>query len=1180
MKAFHISRQARDRYEFDQSLFQFTGNAVLSNIQGARAFAQRMNDRRDTARFPDRFVAAGDVNAMGLIDELSHMVVKMYDDEMRRRKGTVRRIFSEALDYASERLGADVVFNTLSQFAEAFPPLAVYRGEQTSLEYLSMHSVDALEEQLMLWVENNNPAFTRFGELFDDAALIENTGYAQVIATLKAFFDRQPAFGPDNQTLIEMLRAPALASPDSLEGQLQFMQQRWAPYFGETFSRVVLQLLTGLDLIKEDQKAALSFGGFGDGNPQSFVPSIEDLRTGNVMPGGQDITIHEYEAYTPDRAWMPRLVLLAKNTYVWLDQLSRKYERAITRLDQVPDTELDSMAKMGFTGLWLIGLWERSTASQRIKQRMGAQDAVASAYSLYEYRIAEDLGGPAACEDLKRRAMQHGIRLASDMVPNHMGIDSKWVIERPDYFLSADQPPFPSYTFNGPDLSSDARVGIFLEDHYYTKSDAAVVFKRLDKYTGDARYIYHGNDGTTMPWNDTAQLDFLKAEVREAVMQVILDVARQFPVIRFDAAMVLAKRHIRRLWFPEPGAGGAIPSRAGAGMSAEEFEALLPNEFWREVVDRAAVEIPDTLLLAEAFWMLEGYFVRTLGMHRVYNSAFMNMLRDEKNDEYRQLIKNTVEFDPEILRRYVNFLNNPDEKTAVEQFGKGDKYFGVTTMMCTMPGLPMFGHGQIEGYSEKYGMEFRFPKLWEWPDNDLVKRHERDIFPLMKKRYLFAGVDEFRMFDFWLSDGSVNEDVFAYSNRFTSSTGMEERALVIYHNTFAEAKGWIRSSVGYIDKVSDNKALQQTTLGDALGLHHDDDYFTIFHDLATGQEFIRSSKDLCERGMYVELGAYKCHVFMDIREVLSDDAHPYAELNMRLDGRGVPSVEREITLMQVAPITKAFRHLINGETLRQVLDAAQMKAGAKATRARAELAESLAAKAGSLLIQIQHHFGADARTILVVDDIRDDLVAAFNLSKATAQTASGVSTSDEAAWSTLFAWLLLQRMGNAQLESDADAAVKQWMADWQWADELKGALMAAGLSESDAWQASRQAPLMAHRSLLNVEMPKPARGKKAAEVAPAIDFAPLFADPHAAPLLQTNAHDGATYFNKETFDGLMKALAFADAFDAVADVEKTPAQQTTAMKAARAAALQAIQQAEVAGYQVEKLAPPKALEVI
>ena len=30
--------------------------------------------------------------------------------------------------------------------------------------------------------------------------------------------------------------------------------------------------------------------------------------------------------------------------------------------------------------------------------------------------------------------------------------------------------------------------------------------------------------------------------------------------------------------------------------------------------------------------------------------------------------------------------------------------------MATMPGLPMFGHGQIEGFAEKYGMEYRRAK--------------------------------------------------------------------------------------------------------------------------------------------------------------------------------------------------------------------------------------------------------------------------------------------------------------------------------------------------------------------------------------------------------------------------------------------------------------------------------------
>ena len=43
-------------------------------------------------------------------------------------------------------------------------------------------------------------------------------------------------------------------------------------------------------------------------------------------------------------------------------------------------------------------------------------------------------------------------------------------------------------------------------------SDAAVVFERRDTRSGERRYVYHGNDGTSFPWNDTAQLDFLKAE--------------------------------------------------------------------------------------------------------------------------------------------------------------------------------------------------------------------------------------------------------------------------------------------------------------------------------------------------------------------------------------------------------------------------------------------------------------------------------------------------------------------------------------------------------------------------------------------------------------------------------------------------------------------------------------------
>src|SRR4029453_13538533 len=104
-----------------------------------------------------------------------------------------------------------------------------------------------------------------------------------------------------------------------------------------------------------------------------------------------------------------------------------------------------------------------------------------------------------------------------------------------------------------------------------------------------------------------------------------------------------------------------------------------------------------------------GYFVRPLGMPRVYNSAFMHMLRDERNAEYQKVIRETLGFDARVLGRFVNFMNNPDQRSAIHQFGSGEKYLGGATLLATLPGLPMFGHGQVEGYSEQYGMEFRRP---------------------------------------------------------------------------------------------------------------------------------------------------------------------------------------------------------------------------------------------------------------------------------------------------------------------------------------------------------------------------------------------------------------------------------------------------------------------------------------
>jgi len=1197
---FHISKAARVRYEFESALFQTSGNVIVPDFPAARVFAKRMNERADAERYPDRIVHAAELNAMGLIDEILHHAVEIY------RRTVNPRVMADAVAALEAQLRPEVLDGALAQFVEQFPPLAVVRDGQDPLAYLTgeteghTNRAIALEEMLMLWLANVNPAFATFDELFDDAELVEKTAYGELIVGLREFFDSQPGFGPEGLSLIAFLRAPAIASPDSLAGQLRYIRTRW----GLVLTPFLDRLVVSLDVIHEEE-VALWMRTHPSPGPAA----------GTEGPGLGGLE-NEYERFSQDREWMPRVVLVAKTTFVWLDQLSKRYGRRIGRLDEIPDEELEALSRRGFTGLWLIGLWERSRASQRIKQWRGNPEAAASAYSLMDYRIADELGGDEAFQQLRSRCMARGIRLSSDMVPNHMGIDSRWVIEHPDWFLGLPDSPYPSYSFTGGDLSDDERVTIQIEDHYWSSTDAAVVFKRTDNWTGDVRYIYHGNDGTSMAWNDTAQLDYLKPEVREAVIQTILHVARQFPIIRFDAAMTLARRHIQRLWFPEPGQSGAIPSRAEHATTRAVFDEHMPNEFWREVVDRVAAEVPDTLLLAEAFWLLEGYFVRTLGMHRVYNSAFMNMLRDEENASYRQVIKDTIEFDPEVLKRFVNFMSNPDERTAVDQFGKGDKYFGVATLMATMPGLPMIGHGQIEGFAEKYGMEYRRAYRDEQPDGWLVERHEREIFPLFHRRYLFAGVADFLLYDVYDPGGWVNEDIFAYSNRHG-----DERALVVYHNRYAEAKGWIKTSAGFsVPDGSGGRRLVQKSLGEALGLHPDGDWYTLLREQRSGLEFLRRSSDLCRDGLFVELRAYGCQVFLDIHEVEDGPSGQLRRLAERIGGSGVSSIGAALREMQLRPLHDAVRGLTEGRSLRRLAQIGAARAaaacpdvaaidlglrgpgsgiGAGAAGAGAAAAGAVAASASTSTSTsntapvktpaVDDAGGGDEDLAHLLDDAESHLLRALHaLVDVTGaagdveMTAAGFRTDLEAALrlpslsgqrvcaglADEWTWIaLIGRLVSKALSAVADPGVEAGTS----LDELQlGAVIAdvfrdLGLDDGAAW---RLVALI--RTLGLLPLPSSVMDRPAAERAPALVRA-LIADESVRPYIRVNVWEGVNWFNRESFAQVLWWMLALDALEAAADVSGTAAKRAKRLRAAESLTAALARAAEACGYQLDKL---------
>ncbi len=1138
IREFHVSRRSRDAYQFSDRLFTLRGNVVFTNFLAARTFAQKMNQKKDLVLYPESAIRAGALIAMGLIDEILHFVLGAYSD------ATQRTIMERALTHLESKLGHENLERIIRQFTDEFPPVAVYQRVLNMDEYLSGETEGtanreiSLEEMLLLWLANMNPAFHPFLELFDDSSLKKDTAYLKAIAELRAFFDKEPAFGPDGQNIIDMLRSPAIAVPHSLSGQLEYIMERWGYLLG---TRFISRMLRSLDLFKEEEK--MPFLGPGKAEIYRYT-GLE----------------FEPEKFSADKDWMPRLILMAKNVYVWLDQLAKAYQRRITKLDEIPDEELDTLRRRGFNGIWLIGVWERSAASQRIKQMCGNPEAVPSAYSLHDYTIAEDLGGEPAFLDLKQRATRRGIRLASDMVPNHVGIYSRWILEHPDWFISIDHNPYPWYTYNGVNLSHDDRVSIQIEDHYYDRTDAAVVFKRRDNWTGSEKFTYHGNDGTSMPWNDTAQLNYLNPEVREAMIRTIIHVAGKFPVIRFDAAMTLTKKHFQRLWFPEAGTGGAIPTRAEHSINYEDFSKAMPQEFWREVVDRVALEAPDTLLLAEAFWLLEGYFVRTLGMHRVYNSAFMNMLRDEENSKYRLVMKNTMEFDPQILRRFVNFMNNPDERTAVDQFGTGDKYFGVCTMMVTMPGLPMFGHGQIEGYAEKYGMEYRRAYWDETPNQYLVERHEREISPLLHKRYLFADVENFLLYDFFTPEGSVNEDVFAYSNRRDDA-----RTLFVFNNKYASARGWIRTSVAFSVKggPGDSRSLIHKSLSEGLDLRNDSGYYTIFKDHGSNLEYIRENRELSDKGLFVELQAYQYHVFLDFRQAEDSEWNHYGEICRYLNGRGVPSIDDTIREVFLQPIHQRFRELVNPSFFRHILTTHRDIVNRVVLLAPDALVNEATAKLYNLLHEIGTYVGSSQDESALVDEVRRKFTALIQshpfMRDIGAENDLHSLLSRELSASHL-AWLFVHVLGGLIDSQDIrDEISRSWIDEWLFGRIIGETLKDLGYDDKEV-----------HRSQLLIKI-FTSHQDWFRETDPRIILNSFMSDGDVQFFLEVNRYQGILWFNKETFEEVIAWMYFTGGVSIMAQKDGDEREMLRALNKCFATIAFLHRASLASSYQLEKL---------
>ena len=148
-----------------------------------------------------------------------------------------------------------------------------------------------LEELLLVRVANENPAARPLRDLVDDAPLPAEPRTATMTA-LEAYQGDLTPIGPNGETLVELLRAPARAHPTSLAGQLRYVREQWRGLLGADARRAAgPRSCVTLDVIAEEERGLhLRFGGGGDGGAGGRGEAARPVRASRPSPSGSPAT--------------------------------------------------------------------------------------------------------------------------------------------------------------------------------------------------------------------------------------------------------------------------------------------------------------------------------------------------------------------------------------------------------------------------------------------------------------------------------------------------------------------------------------------------------------------------------------------------------------------------------------------------------------------------------------------------------------------------------------------------------------------------------------------------------------------------------------------------------------------------------------------------------------------------
>jgi len=394
------------------------------------------------------------------------------------------------------------------------------------------------------------------------------------------------------------------------------------------------------------------------------------------------------------KTWPRRPIIYEINTWVWLNELSQRYDCPI-ELGNVPAEEWDRLARQGFDGIWLMGVWERSPAGRAISLSTPAiveecrrtlpdfspEDVSGSPYCIHGYAVDAHLGGKAGLAAARQALAARKLRLLLDFVPNHVAPDHPWVTEHSDYFVQGSQE----------DLAKDPAS-------FLRAADGAVLARGRDPYFP--------------AWPDTVQLNAFSQGLRKAVVSTLQEIAAQCDGVRCDMAMLLLNSVFSRTWKER---AGAVPG----------------SEYWRDVIGEVRRQFPAFLFIAEAYWDLE-WELQQQGFNFCYDKRLYDRLAHEGAGSVRGHLTADMRYQDRLIR----FLENHDEPRCATTFPEA-KGRAAAMVIMTTPGAKLLHEEQFDGARVKLSVHLdrRPPE----PVNLETRVFYRDLLRLVREQQLLAG---------------------------------------------------------------------------------------------------------------------------------------------------------------------------------------------------------------------------------------------------------------------------------------------------------------------------------------------------------------------------------------------------------------------------------------------------------